>query len=123
MPRPTIIERAPEEQAPILAEVRRARHGDVLALQILLLCAAQRTPSEIGAVLWCSRTTVYRVVKAYRAGQWEGLAEAAEHGPAGPLRRGTRLAPPRRRSVLALLHSVPRRCGGGGRGGVAPRLL
>jgi hypothetical protein len=68
VPRTTIIELAPEEQARILAEIRRARHGYVLALQILLLCAAQRTPTEIGAVLFCSRTTVYRVVKAYRAG-------------------------------------------------------
>ena len=58
MPRTTIIEMAPEEQAHILAEVRRARPGDVLALQIILLCAAQRTPTEIAAVLFCSRTTV-----------------------------------------------------------------
>jgi hypothetical protein len=58
VPRTTIREMAPEEQAHILAEVRRARHGYVLALQILLLCAAQRTPSELGAVLFCSRTTV-----------------------------------------------------------------
>ena len=111
MPRTTIIEMAPEEQAHILAAVRRARHGYVLALQILLLCAAQRSPAEIAAVLFCSRTTVYRVVKAYRAGQWAGLAEAAESGQAGPVRRVTGLAPTLRRSVLAVLHSVPRLCG------------
>jgi transposase len=111
VPRTTIIEMAPEEQAHILAEVRRARHGYVLALQILLLCAAQRTPTEIGAVLFCSRTTVYRVVKAYRAGQWAGWAEAEESGPAGLVRRVTGLAPTLRRSVLAVLHSVPRLCG------------
>jgi transposase len=111
VPRTTIIEMAPEEQAHILAAVRRARHGYVLALQILLLCAAQRSPTEIAAVLFCSRTTVYRVVKAYRAGQWAGLAEAAESGQAGPVRRVTGLAPTLRRSVLAVLHSVPRLCG------------
>jgi len=111
VPRTTIIEMAPQEQAHILAEVRRARHGYVLALQILLLCAAQRTPTEIVAVLFCSRTTVYRVVKAYRGGQWEGVAEAAESGQAGTLRRVTRLAPTLRRSVLAILPSVPRLCG------------
>ena len=111
MPRTTLIEIAPEEQAHILAEVRRARHGYMLALQILLLCAAQRTPTEIGAVLFCSRSTVYRVVKAYRAGQWGGLAEAAESGQTGTLRQVTRLAPRLRRSVLAILHSVPRLCG------------
>jgi hypothetical protein len=73
VPRTPLIERAPEEQAPILAAVRRARHGDVLALQLLLLCAAQRTPTELGAVLFGSRTPVYRVAKAYRAGQGAGF--------------------------------------------------
>jgi transposase len=111
VPRTTIIEMAPEEQAHILAVVRQVRHGYVLALQILLLCAAQRSPTEIADVLFCSRTTVYRVVKAYRAGQWTGLAEAAESGQAGRVRRVTRLAPTLRRSVLAVLHSVPRLCG------------
>jgi len=60
----------------MLAELRRARYGYVLALHILLLCAAQRTPTEIAAVLFCSRSTVYRVVQAYRSGDWAGLAEA-----------------------------------------------
>jgi transposase len=109
--RTTIIEIAPEEQAHILAEVRRARQGYVLAAHILLLCAAQRSPTEIADVLFCSRSTVYRVVKGYRAGQWEGLGEGAERGQAGALRRLTGLAPALRRSVLAILHSVPRRCG------------
>ena len=94
MPRTTIIEMAPEEQAHILAAVRRARHGYVLALQILLLCAAQRTPTEIAAVLFCSRSTVYRVVKAYRAGQVGGTWRRQRRaGRAGPLRRLTGLAP------------------------------
>jgi transposase len=114
VPRTTLLEMAPEEQAHILAEVRRARYGYVLALQILLLCAAQRRPSEIAAVLFCSRTTVSRVVKAYRAGQWAGLAEGDESGQAGPSPwHRTVLPPARTRSVLALVHSGPRRCGGG----------
>jgi transposase len=112
VPRTTIIEMASEEQAHILAEVRRARPGYVLALQILLLCAAQRTPTEIGAVLFCSRTTVYRVVKAYRAGQWAGLVEAEERGHAAPSPwHRTVLTPALTRSVLAILYSVPRLCG------------
>ena len=111
MPRTTIVEIAPEEQAHILTAIRRARHGYVLALHILLLCAAQRSPTEIAAVLFCSRTTVYRVVKAYRAGQWAGGAEEEESGQACPPRRLTVLAPALRRSVLAILHSVPRLCG------------
>ena len=62
-------------------------------------------------MLFCSRSTVYRVVKAYRAGQWAGLAEERRTGQAGPRRRLTGLAPALRRSVLAILHSVPRLCG------------
>jgi transposase len=111
VPRTTIIEMAPEEQAHILAAVRRARQGYVLALQILLLCAAQRTPTEIGAVLFCSRTTVYRVVKAYRVGQWAEGAEAEESGQSGPSRPLTVLAPALTRAVLAIVSSVPRLCG------------
>ena len=64
MPRTTIVDMPPMEQARLLAEVRRARYGYLLALHILLLCAAQRSPSEIAAVRFCSRSTVYRVVKA-----------------------------------------------------------
>ena len=85
MPRTTIVDIPPAEQAHMLAEVRRARYGYLLALHILLLCAAQRTPTEIAAVLFCSRSTVYRVVKAYRAGQLEGLGRG---GADGEPRRG-----------------------------------
>jgi len=92
----------------MLTELHRARYGDLLALHILLLCAAQRTPTEIAAVLFCSRTTVYRVVAAYRAGQWQGEEESsAERSP----RRRTVLSPALKRSVLAILQSVPRLCG------------
>ena len=69
MPKPTIVKISPTEQAQMLGEVRRGRYGYLLALHILLLCAAQRSPTEIAAVLFCSRTTVYRVVYAYRAGR------------------------------------------------------
>ena len=64
MPRTTIVEIAPEEQAHILTAIRRARHGYGLALPILLLCAAPRTPTELAVVLFCSRTPVYRVGQA-----------------------------------------------------------
>jgi transposase len=111
VPRITIVDIPPAEQAQMLAEVRRARYGYLLALHILLLCAAQRTPTEIAAVVFCSRTTVYRVVAAYRAGQWDGLGEEAATDLAGPRRRVTVLSPALKRSVLALLHSVPRLCG------------
>lgn len=111
MPKSTIIDIPPAEQAQMLTELRRARYGYLLAVQVLLLCAAQRTPTEIAAVLFCSRTTVYRVVAAYRAGQWDGLAAEEETDPAGPRRRLTVLSPALKRSVIAILHSVPRLCG------------
>ena len=40
--------------------------GGVLALHVLLLCAAGRTPTEIATFLFCSRTSVYRIVNAYQ---------------------------------------------------------
>jgi len=56
-------------QARRLATVRQARYGYLVALPLLLLCAAGRPPTEIAAVLFCSRSTVYRVIKAYQEGQ------------------------------------------------------
>jgi transposase len=91
----------------MLAELRRARYGYLLALHILLLCAARRTPTEIAAVLFCSRSTVYRVVKAYRSGQLEWTGEEEGRVPSRP----TVLSPALKRSVLAILTSVPRLCG------------
>ena len=92
MPRTTIVDIPPLEQAQMRAELRRARYGYLLALHILLLCAAQRSPTEIAAMLFCSRSTVYRVVAAYRAGQGDELAGEAGPQPA-TFRRAPRLAP------------------------------
>jgi transposase len=93
----------------MLAELRRARYGYLLAVHLLLLCAAGRTPTEIAAVLFCSRSSVYRVVKAYRAGSlsWEAEAE----GGLSPPGRLTVLAPALTRSLLAILKAAPRACG------------
>lgn len=93
----------------MLAALRRARYGYLLTLHLLLLCAAGRTPTEIAAVLFCSRSSVYRVVKAYRAGQLEGTL--ADQGGASGRARGTVLAPALKRSLLAILKAVPRACG------------
>ena len=108
MPRTTIVDLPPAEQAHMLAELRRARYGYVLGLHILLLCAAGRNPTAIAAVLFCSRSTVYRVVKAYRAEELEGIGEEGAESPAA--RRPVR-GPALKRSVLAILHAVPRACG------------
>jgi len=50
------------------AILRRARYGSLLACHILRRCAAGRNPTEIAALLVCSRSSVYRIVRAYRAG-------------------------------------------------------
>ena len=92
----------------MLAELRRARYGYLLALHLLLLGAAGRSPTEIAAVLFCSRSTVYRVVKAYRAGELEGIGG---EGVVSPPKRHSVLGPALKRSVLAILHTVPRACG------------
>jgi transposase len=115
VPRSTIIEIAPEEQARILAAIRRRRYGYELAWHIVLLCAAHRSPTEISAVLFCSRSTVYRVVKAYRAGQFAGLATRELREELGEAesrpRRLSVLAPTLVRWVLAVVHRVPRLSG------------
>ena len=108
MPRPTIVEIPVEEQARMRAELRRARYGYLLALHLLLLCAAGRTPSEVASVLFCSRSSVYRIVRAYRAGALSfdgGSVQAAQQS------RLRLLTPSLKRSVLALLKTAPRALG------------
>src|SRR5262249_44047811 len=90
----------------MVAELRRARYSYLLALHLLLLCAAGRTPSEIAAVLFCSRSRVYRSAKADRAGPL-GL----DAPPAAEASRVRVLTPTLQRSLLALLGTVPRACG------------
>jgi hypothetical protein len=72
MRKSTFVEIPAEEHAQMLAALRRARYGYLLALHILLLCAAKRTPTDIAAVLFCSRSSVYRTVQAYKYRSPEG---------------------------------------------------
>ena len=67
MPNSTFVEIPEEEQAPMLAALR-VRYGSLLALHILLVSAAARTPTVIAAVLFCSHSSVYRAVQASREG-------------------------------------------------------
>ena len=92
----------------MVAELRRARYGYLLALHLLVLCAAGLTPSEIAAVLFCSRSSVYRIVKAYRAGTLPFDFPAAEDASRARVKV---LTPTLQRSLLALLGTVPRSCG------------
>jgi putative transposase len=109
MPKSTLREISSEEQAPMLAALRRARYGYVLALHILLWCAAGRTPTDIAAVRFCSRSSVYRPARAYRAGLL-GL-EPGDDGQLRPPVRTTVLVPTLRRSLRALLKAPPRASG------------
>jgi putative transposase len=109
MPKSTVVELPQEEQAQMLAALRRARYGYRLALHILLLCAAGRHPTEIAVVLFCSRSSVYRTVRAYREGSL-GLAHD-DHGRLAPPVRTTVLLPTLRRSLVALLKTSPRAYG------------
>lgn len=109
MPKSTLIDIPREERAQILAALRRARYGYLLSLHILLLCAAGHNPTEIAAVLFCSRSSVYRTVRAYQAGTlgWEHDDQGRLISPL----RTTVLLPTLRRSLLALLKVSPRAYG------------
>ncbi len=105
MPGKTILEIPEDEQERMLTELRQARYGHLLALHILLLCAHGRTPSEIADFLFCSRSSVYRTVAAYRRGTL-GSSQATES--AG--RDETRLRPymsSLTRSLLSIIKRVP----------------
>lgn len=101
MPGSTIIHLSCSEQEQLLFELRRARYGYWLALHIILLCASGYTPTQIAAVLFCSRSSVYRAVRAYRAGSLADLTDCEQ-----PRRVGS-LTPSLRRSLLALLKRAP----------------
>jgi putative transposase len=109
MPKSPVLDIPPEEHAEMLAALRRARYGHLLALHIVLLCTAGRRPTEIAAVLFCSRSSVYRTVRAYREGAlgWEH----DDQGRLMPPVRTTVLLPTLRRSLLALLKAPPRAYG------------
>ena len=49
MPNSTILDISQAEQDQMLSQLRQARYGYLLALHVLLLCAAGRTPTEISA--------------------------------------------------------------------------
>ena len=106
MPGLTILDIPSGEQAQLLAQLRAARYGHLLACHILLLCAAGRTPTEIAAALFCSRSSIYRTVDAYRRGELAlGLATEAGAPPAPAARASLK------RSLVALLKRAPQAFG------------
>ena len=109
MPSTTLLEIPPAEQVQRRAILRRARYGYLRAFHILLLCAAGRTPTEIAVFLFCSRSSVYRIVRAYRAGSL-----GIRLDPAGQLSiavQSTILMPWLTRSLGAILKKAPRAYG------------
>jgi transposase len=85
----------------MLAHLRAARYGHLLACHILLLCAAGRTPPEIACALLWARSRVYRTVRADRRGALAlGLGEATVAD--APVGRASL-----KRSVRALLKRAP----------------
>jgi transposase len=109
VPSTTLLEMPPEEQAQMRAILRRARYGYLLAFHILLLCAAGRNPTEIAAFLFCSRSSVYRIVRAYRAGSLGIRLEP--DGQLSIAEQSTILMPWLTRSLGALLKKAPRAYG------------
>ncbi len=104
MPGKTILEISAAEQAAILRELRAARYGYLLALHILLLCAQGRTPSEIATFLFCSRSSVYRVVAAYQRGErWLTDAAAQSAWPGRMLSL--------KRSLISIIKRTPQSFG------------
>jgi transposase len=100
VPTQIVIEIPPEEQTRLLADLRRARRGRWLALQIVLLLAQHRSPSEIAAFLFCARSTVYRVAQDWQTGRCRLAPVTAAVGP--PC-----LSFAVRQSLLALLQKTP----------------
>jgi putative transposase len=91
------------------AILRRARYGYLLAFHILLLCAVGRNPTEIAACLFCSRSSVYRIVRAYRAGSLG--VQIDEDGQLSIAVQTSVLMPWLTRSLGALLKKAPRAYG------------
>ena len=100
MPGSTILDIPLPEQEWRLAEVRRARYSYLLALPVLRLGAAGRTPTESATCLFCSRSRVYRMVNAYHAHLLD-----ARFDPSPP--QASWRSPSVRRSLVALLKQVP----------------
>jgi len=106
VPAKTIIEIPTDLQEQMRQELRQARFGYLLALHILLLCAAGHTPTEIAAFLFCSRSSVYRAVEAYRRGKLPlaSTCGADEMAQPGVL---SRYIPSLHRSLLSILKGAP----------------
>lgn len=76
MPSSIVVSLTARQQALILAQLRQARYGHLLRLHILLLLAHGFSPTQIGQCLFCSRSSVYRSLSAWRCGEVGLIASA-----------------------------------------------
>ena len=95
------------QQALILAQLRQARYGHLLSLHILLLLHHGCSPTQIAACLFCSRSSVYRSVAAWRSGTL--TLTMARRWPRSWW--GRALTDSLRRKLTVLLRCVPRTFG------------
>ena len=68
MPTSIVVTLTARQQALVLAQLRQARYGHLLALHVLLLLHQGYSPTQIAACLFCSRSSIYRSVAAWRSG-------------------------------------------------------
>lgn len=68
MPSSIVVTLTAREQALILAHLRAARYGHLLTLHVLLLLHHGYSPTQIATGLFCSRSSVYRSLAAWRSG-------------------------------------------------------
>jgi hypothetical protein len=105
VPGKTIIQIPAEEQDQMLRELRTARYGSLLPLHVLLLSASGRSPTEIASFMFCSRSSVYRIVRDYlkgarqRAAQQQHRREEEED----PFAEQSQYIPSLKRSLLSLV--------------------
>jgi transposase len=95
------------QQALVLAQLRAARSGHLLALHPLLLLHHGYSPTQIAACLFCSRSSVYRSLAAWRSGTLNWTVPA--HLPRSWW--GRALADDLRRKLTFLLRCLPRAFG------------
>jgi putative transposase len=68
VPSSLVVTLTARQQALMLAPLRQARYGHLLSLHILLLLHHGYSPTHMAACLFCSRSSVYRSVTAWRSG-------------------------------------------------------
>jgi putative transposase len=107
VPSSLVVTLTARQQALILAQLRQARYGHLLSLHILLLLHHGYSPTQIAACLFCSRSSVYRSVAAWRSDTL--TLTVARHWPRSWW--GRALTNGLRRKLTSLLRCVPRAFG------------